>query len=279
MTDKKKSPEKPIEQTKPQKCGVVMPVSSIDGCSESHWADVRSILNKAIGDAGFDANLVSNADDIGIIQKRIIQNLYDNPIIVCDVSAKNPNVMFELGLRLAFDKPTIIVKDDKTTYSFDTSPIEHLEYPRDLRFNQIVDFKAELTKKIKATCEAAASDPHHSTFLKHFGKFTVAKLDSKEVSANELILNEIRELRSVISMTTRVRHNPSQLNRKLRAKISLSIRTAVKFISLAHRADIRKAKDEISDFVVNDIDAQEIFEDSSQYKVFFDDVFDSMYDN
>jgi hypothetical protein len=35
-------------------------------------------------------------------------------------------------MRLAFDRPTIIVKDDLTTYSFDTSPIEHLEYPRDL---------------------------------------------------------------------------------------------------------------------------------------------------
>jgi len=32
--------------------------------------------------------------------------------------------MFELGLRLAFDKPAIIVKDDNTSYSFDTAPIE-----------------------------------------------------------------------------------------------------------------------------------------------------------
>jgi len=95
-------------------CGIVMPISSIDGCNEAHWSDVHEILTEAIEDAGFEANLVSNADDVGIIQKRIIQNLYENPIVVCDVSGKNPNVMFELGLRLAFDKPTIIVKDDRT---------------------------------------------------------------------------------------------------------------------------------------------------------------------
>jgi len=59
--------------------------------------------------------------------------------------------MFELGLRLAFDKPTIIVKDDKTTYSFDTAPIEHLEYPRDLRFPRMVEFKSRLKEKIKGT--------------------------------------------------------------------------------------------------------------------------------
>lgn len=134
-------------------CGVVMPISSIDGCAETHWSEVRVILEEAIDQAGFEPNIVSNSDDVGIIQKRIIQNLYENPVVVCDVSGKNPNVMFELGLRLAFDKPTIIVKDDKTAYSFDTSPIEHLEYPRDLRFGKIVELKEKLADKICATYE------------------------------------------------------------------------------------------------------------------------------
>jgi len=179
-------------------CGVVMPISTIDGCSESHWADVLEIVTEAIEEAGFDANLVSNADDVGIIHKRIIQNLYDNPIVVCDVSGKNPNVMFELGMRLAFDKPTVIIKDEKTTYSFDTSTIEHIEYPRDLRFSRIVDFKIKLTEKIVATHKRASTDPNFTTFLKHFGEFTVAKLDKKEVSGQEFIMEELRTIRSEV---------------------------------------------------------------------------------
>ncbi|MGV7243979.1 hypothetical protein [Caballeronia sp. M23-90] len=150
---------------------------------------------EAIEGADFEANIVSNADDVGIIHKRIIQNLYDNPIVVCDVSGKNPNVMFELGLRLAFDKPTVIVEDDKTAYSFDTSAIEHLEYPRDLRFSHIVEFKRKLTEKIAATHKRATTDPHYTTFLKHFGEFTVAKLEKKEVSGQEYILEELQALR------------------------------------------------------------------------------------
>jgi hypothetical protein len=178
-----------------QVCGIVMPISAIDGCAEAHWADVLEILEESIEGAGFEANVVSNADDVGIIHKRIIQNLYDNPIVVCDVSGKNPNVMFELGLRLAFDKPTIIVKDDKTAFSFDTSAIEHLEYPRDLRFSKIVDFKEKLAAKIRGTHEKATSDPSYTTFLKHFGEFTVAKLEKKEVSGQEYILEELRNIR------------------------------------------------------------------------------------
>jgi hypothetical protein len=181
-------------------CGIVMPISAIDGCSESHWSDVHEILGEAIDDAGFEANLVSNADDVGIIQKRIIQNLYDNPIVVCNVSGKNPNVMFELGMRLAFDRPTIIVKDDKTSYSFDTSPIEHLEY---LRFSRIVEFKEKLTDKIKKTYEKSNADASYTTFLKHFGEFKVAKIEHKEVSGQEFIIDELKSLRLAISRLDR----------------------------------------------------------------------------
>ncbi|MBK1890958.1 hypothetical protein Undi14_13030 [Undibacterium sp. 14-3-2] len=176
-------------------CGIVMPISTLDGCSEGHWSDVLEIITEAIEESGFEGNLVSNADDVGIIQKRIIQNLYENPIVVCDVSGKNPNVMFELGMRLAFDKPTIIIKDDKTSYSFDTSPIEHIEYPRDLRFSRIVDFKLKLAEKIKATYEKSTTDTTYTTFLKHFGEFKVAKIDKKEVSGQEFILDELKNIR------------------------------------------------------------------------------------
>jgi len=103
--------------------------------------------------------------------------------------------MFELGLRLAFDKPTIIIKDSQTSYSFDTSAIEHLEYPRDLRFSKIVEFKEKLRDKIKGTYEKATTDPNYTTFLKHFGEFKVAKLDKKEVSGQEYLLEEMKSLR------------------------------------------------------------------------------------
>lgn len=183
-------------------CGIVMPISAIDTCSEDHWRDVREILSDAIEEAGFVPQLVSDADDVGIIQKRIIQNLYENPVVVCDVSGKNPNVMFELGMRLAFDRPTIIVKDDKTSYSFDTSPIEHLSYPRDLRFSRIVEFKEELIEKIKATHEKSKNDKNYTTFLKHFGTFKVVKLDTEVVPQDRMVLEELRSLRElVVSMS------------------------------------------------------------------------------
>ena len=198
-TSKKKEPVENADRV----CGIVMPISTIDGCDEGHWGEVLAILSDAIESSGFKPNIVSNADDVGIIQKRIIQNLYENPIVICDVSGKNPNVMFELGLRLAFDKPTIIVKDDKTQYSFDTAPIEHLDYPRDLRFSKILDFKSSLVKKIQATYEASISDVNYTTFLKHFGEFKIAKIEEKEVSQQEFLTEEISDIKVSIARLSR----------------------------------------------------------------------------
>jgi hypothetical protein len=180
-------------------CGLIMPISALDGCSVEHWTEVKSILVEAV--EGIDApeftvRLVSDDDAVGIIQKRIVQNVYTSDIVVCDVSGKNPNVMFELGMRLAFDKPTVIVKDEKTDYSFDTGIIEHVTYPRDLRFTKIVEFKRLLAEKVLSTYQVASSNPEHSTFLKSFGKFQVASLSETEVTPDKMMINMLEELQT-----------------------------------------------------------------------------------
>lgn len=190
------SPSIKVELEK--KCGLVMPISECDNCSEQHWAEVRDLVTEALNEVGFAASMVSNADEVGVIQSRIVDNLYTNPIVVCDVSGKNPNVMFELGMRLAFDKPTIIIKDDRTTYSFDTSPIEHIGYPRDLRFSKIVEFKETLGQKVFKTWEKSNSDPDFSCFLQHFGKQRLAKLERSGLTKEDFIIEEIQVLKGMI---------------------------------------------------------------------------------
>ena len=96
-------------------------------------------------------------------------------------------------------KPTILIKDDRTDFSFDTSIIEHLGYPRDLRFTKIVDFKELLKKKIEGTYRKSSEDPKYSTFLKNFGQYKVAHLQETEVSSNEFILSSLSEIKADIS--------------------------------------------------------------------------------
>lgn len=184
-------------------CGLVMPISSIDGLPSEHWSQVRSFVAEVLAREGFEAQLVSNADDVSVIQRRIVRNLYDSPVVVVDVSGRNPNVMFELGLRLAFDKATVIIKDDQTPYSFDTSPIEHLEYPRTLRYPDMVAFGELLARKVRATYEASRV-ADYSPFLRPFSDLRpVGGLDVREGNGLEIILERLERIESITSRTAR----------------------------------------------------------------------------
>ena len=77
-------------------------------------------------------------------------------------------------------------------------------YPRDLRHNQIEEFKLELISKIKNTYTKSTKDNEYSTFLKHFHQIKASKLGQTEVSNQDFILEQLKVLtRSVNSMELR----------------------------------------------------------------------------
>lgn len=182
-------------------CGIIMPIATMSSeYTSDHWSDVRHILHKAIEKAGFIPRIVSDSEESTVIHGSIINNIYNDEIIVCDVSNKNANVMFELGMRLAFNKPVVIVKDDKTDYSFDTGNIQHEPYRRDLRHSTVEKFIDDLSKKIMKTYEASKREDYQS-FLSYFGKFEVAKVENKSIGESEAIekvLNKMTVLESQI---------------------------------------------------------------------------------
>lgn len=200
----KKSDETTEVVTQKITCGIIMPIATMSPeYSAEHWEDVRAIIDAAIERAGFEPRIVSDSEDSTIIHKSIINNIYQDEIIVCDVSNKNANVMFELGMRLAFNKPVVIIKDDKTGYSFDTSNIEHIGYRKDLRHNTVEKFINDLSKKIRATYEAPQKDDYQP-FLSHFGKFEVAKIENKSIEGSEALeklLNKVTAIETQLNQT------------------------------------------------------------------------------
>lgn len=263
-------------------CGLIMPISAIDGCPAEHWAEVKAVVIESVESIQkprFTVRLVSDADETGVIQKRIVQNVYNSEIVVCDVSAKNPNVMFELGLRLAFDKPTVIIKDDKTDYSFDTGVIEHVTYPRDLRFTKIVDFKNTLADKVAATYKAGLSDANHSPFLKNFGTFQVAALNQTEVAPDKIVVELLTEMQGDIDVLKR-RVDDGSLRRRNRFESDMvtgisKIMTAVAKYKRKHKiANLSSlaGDQDLYSFVQNEFFAPDYFRDPQEFTEAIDNV-------
>lgn len=209
MTEKPKiiSTETTVSSSdKSLKCGLIMPIAKSENLEPEHWRQVQSIIKESLSDTEFHVRMVSESDDVGVIHKSIVQNIYQDDIVICDVSTRNANVMFELGMRLAFDKPTVIIKDDVTAFSFDTQIIEHVMYKRDLKYYDIIDFKNRLREKVIATYQSSKSEGY-STFLKHFTIERVAKLDERTVGRDEYLMEKI----------DRIEHSVNSLERDMKS--------------------------------------------------------------
>lgn len=234
-TTKIEKTEESQENVKKLRCGIVMPIAKHPDYPSNHWNDVLDIITEAINETDFEPSLVSASLDIGLIQERIVNNLYSNEIVICDVSSKNPNVMFELGLRLAFDKPTIIIKDEKSNYSFDIGGIEHLSYPSSLRFSEITKFKEDLIKRVNASYQKSLEDLNYSPFLKSFGTNIIpTKINQKDISETEFIMDSLIKLQSDVSILRKERDekvlNSNEINVFTKELIAEHIMTLGKHI-------------------------------------------------
>lgn len=89
-----------------KKCFVIMPISDSEDYTSGHFGRVyEHIIKPACELAGFKP---IRADDImttNYIALDIIKNIIESEMAICDLSSRNPNVLYELGIRQAFNLP------------------------------------------------------------------------------------------------------------------------------------------------------------------------------
>ena len=171
-------------------CGIVMPIATVGDYPPGHWPHVRDLIERAITAAGYVPAPVWEGSDAEMIQAKIMHNLFSHKIVVVDVSGLNPNVMFELGVRLTIGKPTILVADDSTKLPFDTGVIEHEIYDRALRFHNAEQFMSKLTERIKRVMAAKAAG-NYKAFIEHFGPIQVPEPFTETVPQEKFIADAL----------------------------------------------------------------------------------------
>jgi len=79
---------------------------------------LKSIIGPAGKQAGFAVS-TANREGSDVIQSTIVNRLLDDDLVIADLTEHNPNVLFELGMRMAFDKPVVLIKAKGTRPIFD----------------------------------------------------------------------------------------------------------------------------------------------------------------
>jgi hypothetical protein len=119
-------------------CLVIMPFSLKDtdrrSYPDNHWQEVYGgLIRPAVEGAGLTCH--RDDDDLGSrpIALNIWRKIEEADVILCDVSACNPNVFIELGWALRADRPYVICIDELTQPPFDVGDFNRFQYRHDLR--------------------------------------------------------------------------------------------------------------------------------------------------
>jgi nucleoside 2-deoxyribosyltransferase len=89
-----------------------------------------------------------------VIQATIVNALLNADLVIVDLTEHNPNVLFELGLRMAFDKPVALIRAAGTPAIFDVdSMLRVLDYNPSLWKSTLEQDLPALTSHIKGAWE------------------------------------------------------------------------------------------------------------------------------
>ena len=187
-------------------CFVIMPIADCDGYEKGHFAHVYDdIIKPAIDKTEFTAIRADEVKETNFIHLDILKKLIDAPIAVCDLSTRNPNVLFELGIRQAFDKPVVLIQEKGTPKIFDIAPLRYLEYSKEMKYHEVLESQKSLQEAIEATKAAEGDSGNINSIVKLMALSSPAiipNLDSsnKEVLALDVMRSQMNDLKMMMEM-------------------------------------------------------------------------------
>jgi len=126
---------------------------------------LKSLITPAGNAAGFGV-ITARREDSDIIHHTIINQLLNAELVIADLTDHNPNVLFELGIRLAKDKPVVLIKSKDTGPIFDVDNMMRV-YPYDHNlWSTTVEADVKgLTDRISGTWENQSSATSYMKIL------------------------------------------------------------------------------------------------------------------
>ena len=187
-------------------CFVIMLIADCDGYEKGHFAHVYDdIIKPAIDKTEFTAIRADEVKETNFIHLDILKKLIDAPIAVCDLSTRNPNVLFELGIRQAFDKPVVLIQEKGTPKIFDIAPLRYLEYSKEMKYHEVLESQKSLQEAIEATKAAEGDSGNINSIVKLMALSSPAiipNLDNsnKEVLALDVMRSQMNDLKMMMEM-------------------------------------------------------------------------------
>lgn len=193
------------KQTK-KDCFIIMPIADVDGYPAGHFKHVYdNIIAPSCDLAGYNAVRADQVNETNLIHLDILKKLIETPMAICDLSNRNPNVLFELGIRQAFDKPVVLIQEKGTPKIFDIAPLRYLEYSKEMKYHEVLAIQEELKMSIEATASASSDATNINSIVKLLALNSPAQIpdleSGKESMALEYLQAEMRDMRKMFEIS------------------------------------------------------------------------------
>ncbi len=131
-------------------CFVIAPIGDPE-TDERRRSDqiLKHIISPAVKECGYNPLRADQISEPGIITSQVIQHIVEDPLVIADLTGRNPNVFYELAVRHAIQKPLVQIIKKGETIPFDVAGTRtvHVDH-QDL--DSVDEAKREIINQIKA---------------------------------------------------------------------------------------------------------------------------------
>jgi len=136
--------------TENRNCFVIAPIGEPDSDTRKRSDQVlKHIVRPAVASLGYRAIRADEIDKPGIITSQVIQHVVNDPLVVADLTERNPNVFYELAIRHALRKPLVqlIKKGERIPFDVAGTRTIHVDH-HDL--DSVEQAKTEIIDQVKS---------------------------------------------------------------------------------------------------------------------------------
>ena len=208
------------------------PISTPEGYTENHFKQVyETIIAPAVVKAGYEPYRVDDDRICDSIIDKILRNLVECEMAVCDLSSRNPNVMYELGIRQAYGKKVVLIQDEKSQPIFDVSAINTVFYNSRRIYEDVIASQNNISEAIISTAK------EDSISLMSIANMRPATIEAQSENDDKQISEKL--LLSILSTVRRLEQSQVMQSRKLNVPITSNDYILARYFDLQN--DIDKA--------------------------------------
>ncbi|MBC8401511.1 MAG: hypothetical protein H8E14_08490 [Candidatus Marinimicrobia bacterium] len=192
-----------------KECFVIAPIGDPESDTRKRSDQIlKHVMSPALKECGYKATRADQISEPGMITSQVIQHIVDDPLVLADLTARNPNVFYELAIRHAIRKPLVqlIKKGEQIPFDVAGTRTIHVDH-HDL------DSVEAAKKEIIAQVKALEKDPSivETPISVSLDLQLLKQSDNPEQRSLADVLSVISELRISINNIDKRLENPEKL--------------------------------------------------------------------